>query len=217
MFTGIIEDVGVVRATRAGDRGGRTLTIETHLDPASIRIGDSIAVNGTCLTVTRLEGPRFSVDAGPETLTRTSTGALATGDRVNLERALTLATRLGGHLVQGHVDELGQVRAVLARENAYDLVIDAPAELMRLVAPRGAITVDGISLTVTGVDPRGFSVSVIPHTWRVTSLSTRTAGSVVNLEADLLARYVARLLETRESGGGGKLSEAFLAEHGFLR
>ncbi len=216
MFTGIIEDVGVVRATRAGDRGGRTLTVETKLDPASIGIGDSIAVNGVCLTVTRLEGGRFSVDAGPETLARTTTGALAVGDRVNLERALTLATRLGGHLVQGHVDELGRVRAVHARENAYDLVIDAPAELMRLVAPRGAITVDGISLTVTGVDPRGFSVSVIPHTWRVTSLSTRTAGSAVNLEADLLARYVVRLLETRESGGGGKLSEAFLAEHGFL-
>lgn len=216
MFTGIIEDVGTLRSARPGAHGGQVLVVETHLDPKTIALGDSIAINGVCLTVTQLDGPRFSVDAGPETLARTSTGSLTAGARVNLERALTLSTRLGGHLVQGHVDEVGRVRAVTAHENAYDLTIDAPAELLRLIAPRGAITVDGISLTVTGVDPRGFSISVIPHTWRVTTLSARAPGSAVNLEADLMARYVARLLETREAAPA-RLTEAFLAEHGFLR
>lgn len=215
MFTGIIEDVGTVAAVRPGAQGGRVLVLETALDPASIALGDSIAVNGTCLTVTALAGHRFSVDAGPETLARTRTGQLVVGERVNLERALTLSTRLGGHLVQGHVDELGQVRAVVARENAYDLTIDAPAALLRLVAPRGSITVDGISLTVTGVDARGFSVSVIPHTWKVTTLASRGVGAAVNLEADLLARYVQRLLEAPAAPAG--ITEAFLAEHGFTR
>lgn len=216
MFTGIIEDVGKVHHTRAGERGGRTLTLETSLDPGSLALGDSIAVNGVCLTVTHLEGRRFSVDAGPETLARTSTGALGVGDRVNLERALTLSTRLGGHLVQGHVDELGQVRSVVVRENAYDVTIDASAELLPLVAPRGGICVDGISLTVTGVDARGFSVSIIPHTWRITTLASRGPGAAVNLEADLLARYVARLLEAREGPRPG-ITEAFLQQHGFHR
>jgi len=220
MFTGIIEDVGTLVSTRAGAAGGRVLVFGARFPVDSLALGDSVAVNGTCLTVTAREasgeGSRFSVDAGPETLERTTVGALAMGARVNLERALTLSTRLGGHLVQGHVDAVGHIARIEARENAYDLDLTAPPDLLRLVAPRGSIALDGISLTVTGTTSHGFSVSIIPHTWRVTALAERRVGSAVNLEADLLARYVARLLETRhlEPASDG-LSESFLKEHGF--
>ena len=189
MFTGIIEVVGTVASASEG-----TLSIASSYDPASLDLGESIAVNGTCLTVTKVEGTAFFIDAGPETLARTTTGLLKPGDRVNLERALTLSTRLGGHLVQGHVDEVGRVRSVIAHDNAYDLWFDAPKPLLRLIAPRGSIAIDGISLTVTGVDADGFSVMIIPHTWANTTLKDRPVGASVNLEADMLARYVASIM-----------------------
>jgi riboflavin synthase len=211
VFTGLIEDVGTVRAVREGPSGGRVLEIEAGFDPG--RIGDSIAIGGVCLTATAIDGRRFTIDAGPETLARTTIGALKTGTRVNLERALALGARLGGHLVQGHVDGIGKLRSVVAHDNAYDLTIDAPAELLPLIAARGAIAVDGISLTVTGVDRTGFSVMIIPHTWKATTLAERRAGSEVNLECDLFARYVARILEHRDQGGG--ITKEFLEEHGF--
>ncbi|MCC7386660.1 MAG: riboflavin synthase [Deltaproteobacteria bacterium] len=214
MFTGIVEDVGVVESVGPGPGGGRTLIVRTGLDPASLAIGDSVAVSGVCLTLVRVDGARFTVEAGPETLARTTTGGLAVGSRINLERALTLSARLGGHLVQGHVDGVGEVEAVIARENAYDLRIRSPLELMPLIAPRGSITVDGISLTVTGVDAATFGVSIIPHTWRVTTLRDRAPGAGVNLEVDLLARYVARLLAAGGTPGPG-ITEAFLKSHGF--
>jgi riboflavin synthase len=214
MFTGIIEDVGRIERLVGGPNGGKELTVRTALDPSTLKIGDSIAVSGVCLTATRIEGPRFWVDAGPETLARTTIGALSAGSAVNLERALTLASRLGGHLVQGHVDGLGTLDAVSNRENATDLRILAPKELLPLIAPRGAITVDGVSLTVTGVEGATFTVSIIPHTQDVTTLSRLQPGARVNLEADLFARYVARILEATASARSS-LSEEFLREHGF--
>jgi riboflavin synthase len=211
MFTGIIEEVGVIEREAPGPGGGRQLTISTQFDPATIAIGDSIAVGGVCLTVVRREAGRFAIDAGPETLARTTIGRLQTGSRVNLERALTLDKRLGGHLVQGHVDAVGTVLSVTQRENAFDLEISAPSEVLSLTAPRGAISVDGISLTVTAVGATSFGVSIIPHTWTVTTLAERAAGAPVNLEADLIARYVARLLAPAAS----KIDEEFLKRHGF--
>lgn len=214
MFTGIIEDVGTIVESRTGPGGGRVLSIRTAFDPATIAIGDSIATSGVCLTVTRLAAPVFSVDVGPETLLRTTLGALSTGARVNLERSVTLATRLGGHLVQGHVDAVGRIARVSRRDNAHDVEIEAPPEVLRLAIPRGSIAIDGISLTITGRTARTFSVMIIPHTWSATALGDRSAGDGVNLEADLIARYVAGLLEGQPSASGG-LTRELLERHGF--
>ena len=216
MFTGLIEAQGKVVASRPGPAGGRTLVLRANfVRDGGVRLGDSIATNGVCLTATKIEGDTFSVDAGPETLERTTIGRLAVGAQVNLERSATLATRLGGHLVQGHVDAVGRVRSVAQRENAWDLWIEAPAELLRLAVPRGSIAVDGISLTITGREDGAFSISIIPHTWAVTSIRGAAAGTLVNLEADLIARYVAGLLEQVGPAPKPGLTEAFLKEHGF--
>lgn len=198
MFTGIVEGLGEVASLRKGADGGRVLEIHHTLGPreaAPIAVGDSVAHDGVCLTATEVGAGRFVVEAGPETLERTTVGEWSAGAPVNLERAVTLETRLGGHLVQGHVDAVGRVRSVSSRENAWDLWVDVPPEVVQLVIPRGSVAVDGISLTVTGRDEEGFSLSIIPHTWEVTSLRRRRGGSAVNVEVDLMARYVAGLLE----------------------
>lgn len=217
MFTGIVESIGVIERVTGGAGGGKRWTVRHDLDAATISIGDSIAHDGVCLTVVQIDGARYQVDAGPETLQRTTAGRMGSGTKVNLERAMAIGDRIGGHLVQGHVDAVGTVRSVAERENARDLIIGTPAELAALIAARGSITIDGISLTVTSVGPDWFGVSIIPHTWKVTTLGTRVAGSVVNLEADMIARYVARILEsrglTRPTSGG--ITEAFLKENGF--
>lgn len=212
MFTGIIEDVGTVAEIHPGKKGGKELAIFTALDPSSLMLGDSVSVSGVCLTVVRVDPRGFAVDVGPETLERTTIGELTRGRRVNLERALTLEKPLGGHLVAGHVDCVGVVEGVLRRENAVDFDIEAPAEILPLVAARGSIAVDGISLTVTRADRRGFSLSIIPHTLDRTTLGERGVGTRVNLEADVVARYVARLLEMKSGG----IDEGFLKKHGFF-
>lgn len=195
MFTGIIEDVGTIDSLRPGDGGGRTLAIRSPFDPSTIAVGDSISTSGVCLTVTAKEGSSFTVDLGPETIARTTLGELGVGSFVNLERSVTLSQRLGGHLVQGHVDGVGQILRVTPNENAFDLEVAAPEELLRLAVPRGSIAIDGISLTLTGRTSSAFTVMIIPHTWRVTTMGQKKAGDRVNLEADLIARYVAGLLE----------------------
>jgi riboflavin synthase len=215
MFTGIIEDVGVVQKIGPGREGGKRIAIGTRFPEETIEIGDSISTSGVCLTVVHKEGATFAIDAGPETLARTTLGGLTAGTRVNLERSVTPATRLGGHLVQGHVDGVGRIVSVRKRENAFDFEIEAPEEVLRLAAPRGSIAVDGISLTITGRARSSFSVSIIPHTHAVTTIGDRKPGDTVNLEADLIARYVAGLLEWTENPEKGGLTEAFLAEHGF--
>lgn len=215
MFTGIIEDVGTIEQVRPGEGGGRTLVIKTALDPSTIGIGDSIATSGVCLTVTKKDGPLFTVDIGPETIVRTTMGELEVGSPVNLERSVTLSQRLGGHLVQGHVDAVGRIARVTPRENAFDLEVSAPPEVLRLAIPRGSIAIDGISLTLTGRTSSAFTVMIIPHTRRVTTLGAKNAGARVNLEADLIARYVAGLLEGGTAEARGGLTEAFLKENGF--
>lgn len=191
MFTGLIEAMGVVAAADDQREGGRRLAVQSDLE---VGVGDSVAHSGVCLTVVEVTAGTFAVDVGPETLARTTMGRLAPGDAINLERALLPTTRMGGHLVQGHVDAVGEVRSIAARDNAFDIWVDAPAEVLRLVIPRGSVAVDGISLTVNDRDDAGFAVCIIPHTWNVTTLGQAQVGQGVNLEADLMARYIADLL-----------------------
>jgi len=199
MFTGIVEELGRVRAI-VPNAGGARIEIDatTVLDDATI--GASIAVNGCCLTVVELGDGHWAADAVVETLARTNLGALAPGDPVNLERPVRLADRLGGHLVQGHVDGTGAVRAREPQPDGSELfAFDAPADVLRYVVHKGSITVDGISLTVAAVHEDGFQIAVIPHTLAVTTLGARGTGARVNLEVDLIAKYVERLLVSDRS------------------
>jgi riboflavin synthase len=214
VFTGIVEDVGTVARIAGGKGGGKTLWIRTALPPDTIAIGDSISTSGVCLTVTQKDGVTFSVDAGPETLARTTIGELNAGAKVNLERSCTLQTRLGGHLVQGHVDAVGTIRSITPHQNAHDFVFEAPADVLALCVPRGSIAVDGISLTITGRTAETFSVMIIPHTFQKTALGPAGPGTRVNLEVDMIARYVAGLLGAYETVKPG-LTEDFLQKHGF--
>jgi riboflavin synthase len=193
MFTGIVEELGEVLAVEPLDRAAR-LRVRGPLVTSDAEHGASIAVNGVCLTVVTHGDGEFTVDVMQETLVRSSLGGLAAGAPVNLERAVTMATRLGGHIVQGHVDGVG---TVLKRDPAehWDVVeIEAPGDLLRYVVEKGSITVDGVSLTVAGVGPCSFTVSLIPTTLELTTLGRRQPGDAVNLEVDVLAKYVERLL-----------------------
>ncbi len=194
MFTGLVEEQGHIAAIEERSPGRRFWIAATQvLEGAAI--GDSIAVNGVCLTAVALEPSRFAVEAVPETLARTTLGALVMGDPVNLERPLTLAQRLGGHLVQGHVDGVGEVVSVANEGDGWRVRLRVPAELRRFVAEKGSLTVDGVSLTVAAVTADGCEIAYIPHTLAVTTSGTYQSGRRVNLEVDLLARYLARLLE----------------------
>jgi riboflavin synthase len=207
MFTGIVEETGKV--TRVGP--GR-LVISAGKVLEGLQTGDSLAVNGACLTVTGFDDSSFSVDVMPETLRRTNLGRLAAGAEVNLERALALGGRLGGHLVQGHIDVTGRVRAVRREGEARLLEVEAPAEVMAYIVEKGFITVDGISLTVTGRGGGAFSVSIVDFTGRRTNIGQRQVGDTVNLEVDIMAKYVEQLTKPARSG----VTAGFLREHGFL-
>ena len=193
MFTGIVEDVGRVLAVDLGS-AQQSLIIGTQAVLDGTIPGDSIAVNGACLTLTGLKKDRFSVGVVPETLRRTNLGDLATGDEVNLERALQPQSRLGGHFVQGHVDGVGTVAAVIPESTALNVRIEAAPHLLRYVVEKGFIAVDGVSLTVTGVDERGFGISLVPYTQMHVARGLREAGHRVNLEVDILAKYVEKLV-----------------------
>jgi riboflavin synthase len=199
MFTGIVEELGTVRGVHPIGGGARIEIQATHvLDDTSI--GASIAVNGCCLTVVELGEGGFAADAVTETLDRTSIGALAPGDPVNLERPVRLQDRLGGHLVQGHVDAVGTVRGRTREDDGSQRVeFAAPPDVLRYVVEKGSITVDGVSLTVAAVADDRFAVAVIPHTLAVTTLGTKSDGDPVNLEVDVVAKYVERLLPNHES------------------
>ena len=194
MFTGIIEAVGTIRRHVKGSEGvAGKLLIEAPGIAESAAIGDSIATNGVCLTLTGREGGAFWVDYSSSTLSVTTLGSLKVGDCVNLEQALTLKSRLGGHLVTGHVDGTGRVLKV--EEGAgVRVVLDVPGDLMRYVVVKGSITVDGVSLTVVAIDENRVMLTIVPHTWFATTLARRRVGDVVNLEVDLIAKYVERLL-----------------------
>jgi riboflavin synthase len=218
MFTGIIETLGTMTAMEPR-QGDLRLTVHAPgLDLSGARLGDSIAVNGVCLTVTALDGERFSADVSRESLSVTTLGELAIGARVNLEQALTLATRLGGHLVSGHVDGVGELLAMEPDARSTRVRFRAPDGLARYIAAKGSITIDGASLTVNHVDGAVFDVNIIPHTWGLTRFSVYRVGSRVNLEVDLVARYLERLAlgeAAAQPGHAASLSESWLAEQGF--
>jgi len=218
MFTGIIEAVGTVQRleSRSGDL---RLTVHTgKLDLSDVKLGDSIATNGICLTVVSLPGEGFVADVSRETVARTSLAQWAVGRRVNLEKALTPTTRLGGHLVSGHVDGLGTVVSVWPDARSTRYRVRAPDTLARYIAEKGSITTDGISLTVNAIDGAEFELNIVPHTVQETNVSDWQPGFVLNLEVDLLARYLERLMQgDRAAQSSGGLTGDFLQEHGFGR
>jgi riboflavin synthase len=212
MFTGIIQSVG--RITRLEPRGGDVrLVVDTaELDLSDVQLGDSIAVSGVCLTAVTLEARGFSADVSNETLSLTTLGKLKAGDPVNLEKALRLADRLGGHLVSGHVDGLGKVASITPDGRSQRWSFDVPTTLARYIAAKGSVCIDGTSLTVNEVAGQRFGVNLIPHTVEHTAFHARRVGDAVNIEVDVIARYVEQLLR---AGEAPKLDEAFLKQHGF--
>lgn len=218
MFTGIIQGKGRIRAKRPAG-GGMIFEVQPDFDLSEPQEGESIAINGVCLTAKQITTRRFLVDVSPESLSRTKLGTLAVGQEVNLERALRLCDRLGGHLVSGHVDGIA---TILERRPEGDFIrfsFSIPAGLGRYIIEKGSIAIDGISLTVNSCDDSVFSIAVIPHTLEVTTLGRMSTGEKVNIEVDLIGKYVEKLLKS-EGGGGGKssgINPAFLAAHGFLK
>ncbi|HEY0829352.1 MAG TPA: riboflavin synthase [Bacilli bacterium] len=219
MFTGIIEEVGrIAKVNKQGQ--AMVLTIEAQTILEDIHLGDSISVNGVCLTVIAYHSNSFTVDVMPETFRQTSLKHLTGGSKVNLERAMSGSGRFGGHYVQGHVDTTGTIRSIQQEENAVVYSFEPiDAGVMKYIIPRGSVTLDGISLTVVTVSEGGFSVSIIPHTLAQTVLQAKKVGDSINIEADLLGKYVDHLLNYKEHSGTrdkvGRISEGFLAEHGF--
>lgn len=214
MFTGIVEEIGTVHeiAFPGGETSDAVLTVHGPLATSDAHLGDSIAVDGVCLTVTGVgQDGTFTADVMPESLRRTALGDLRPGSRVNLERAVRADTRLGGHIVQGHVDGVGALVSRAPGERWDDLVLSAPPGLTRYVAEKGSITVSGVSLTVTHVDDASFGVSLIPTTLEATNLGSLTPGDRVNLEVDVLAKYVERLLAAGAPTGGTGPDERALA------
>ena len=234
MFTGIVEELGQVKALSLRGNSG-TLTVKAKKVLEGTKIGDSIAVNGVCLTVTNMKNNEFSADVMAETVRRSSLGALRDGSYVNLERAMAAGGRFGGHIVSGHADGTGIIREIRQDDNAVWFTISTSSKLLRYIVEKGSITIDGISLTVAAVTTDGFSVSTIPHTNAVTTLGERKAGDLVNLETDIIGKYVERLLQPMkaqpewkagtemrsaetDSGadlGRGGITKDFLTRYGF--
>lgn len=218
MFTGLIEEVGTIQNVRRGTRSC-VLTIGCKKVLEGSQIGDSIAVNGVCLTVTNMGGSYYTADVMAETMNRSSLGQLSTGASVNLERAMPANGRFGGHIVSGHIDGTGTVQSIEPEDNAIWYTIAAKPNLLRYIVEKGSITIDGISLTVAYVDEHCFKVSIIPHTQQVTALHDRGVGDIVNLECDIIGKYVEKLLqpaaaeeETKKEIG---ITEDFLKKYGF--
>lgn len=218
MFTGLIEEVGTIQNVRRGARSC-VLTIGCKKVLEGSQIGDSIAVNGVCLTVTNMGGSYYTADVMAETMNRSSLRQLSTGTSVNLERAMPANGRFGGHIVSGHIDGTGTVQSIEPDDNAIWYTIEAKPNLLRYIVEKGSITIDGISLTVAYVDEHCFKVSIIPHTQQVTALHDRGVGDIVNLECDIIGKYVEKLLqpaaaeeETKKEIG---ITEDFLKKYGF--
>lgn len=215
LFTGIIEELGKVKQVVSGDAWGQIeITGEKVLE--GTRLGDSIAVNGVCLTVTRIQGKSFTADVMAETMRRSNLGSLKLGDMVNLERAMAADGRFGGHMVSGHIDGTGVISKMNQEGNAVWVTVDAPEDIMRLIVEKGSIAIDGISLTVAKEAAGAFQVSIIPHTGEETTLLKKKAGDVVNLENDIVGKYVDKLIrnEQEEEKSQG-LTLDFLKQHGF--
>ncbi|KJS01226.1 MAG: riboflavin synthase subunit alpha [Peptococcaceae bacterium BRH_c4a] len=219
MFTGLVEELGVVRGISRGADSARI-----HIDARKIledmKTGDSIAVNGVCLTSVEFDRNYFVADVMAETLAKTNLAALKSGDKVNLERAMRLGDRLGGHMVSGHIDGVGTITRRERHDIATLITVSAPPGLMRYIIKKGSVSIDGTSLTVVDFSETYFRVSLIPHTAHMTTLGYKKAGDTVNLEGDLVGKYIERLLNVRENGktegSGGAITLDFLAEKGFM-
>lgn len=212
MFTGLVEEVGTVRSIARG--AGAELRIAAHAVSEGARLGDSIAINGVCLTITKISGDELSFDAVEETLRKSNLGNLRPGSLVNMERSVSADRLFGGHFVLGHVDGLGTIVRFDKKPGETILAIRAHEEVMRYVVPKGSIAIDGISLTVASCDDSEFRIAVIPHTLENTTLISKRAGDTVNLEADILGKYVEKFISGRSKEQG--VTERFLADSGFL-
>ncbi|SCP99243.1 riboflavin synthase [Anaerobium acetethylicum] len=215
MFTGIVEETGEIISIKKGAKSS-ILTIKGNVIFSDLKIGDSVAVNGVCLTATACSGNTFTADVMSETLSRSSLGALKSGSRVNLERAMRADGRFGGHMVSGHIDGTGTVSDIRKDDNAVWYTIRTTEKVMRYIVEKGSISIDGISLTVAAVNKENFSVSVIPHTLKATILGDKKAGSIVNLENDIVGKYIEKFMappqaEQKQSG----ITMGFLAKAGF--
>lgn len=219
MFTGIVEEVGRVSSIK-NSTNSAILTIEAEKVLEESKIGDSISVNGVCLTVTDISSKSFSADIMHESLKRSSLGELKKGSRVNLERALKLRTRLGGHIVSGHIDGVGKIKSIKKDDNAVWYCIEANEKILKYIIEKGSVAIDGISLTVAEENDKDFSVSVIPHTRAASNLSKKKIGSRVNIENDCIAKYVEKLLHldgdiSKEKSKESNIDMKFLIENGF--
>jgi riboflavin synthase len=219
MFTGIIEGLGTMVETRQTGQSQR-LIIDSDFDLEGSKIGDSICVNGACLTAIDISGHRFQADLSPETTARTTFGVARIKERFNLERALRLTDRLDGHLVSGHIDGTGVIRQRKIQDNAVVITITVPHDLSRYMIEKGSVAVDGISLTINRCDGESFDVSIIPHTAGLTTIGFKKVGARVNIETDLIGKYVERFMRVRSgddaSGSSGRIDMQFLARSGFL-
>ena len=217
MFTGIVEETGTVAGIKKGTVS-EVLSIRGPVVTSDAKVGDSIAVNGVCLTVTSLSGDTFTADVMAETMRRSSLGSLKAESKVNLERAMPADGRFGGHIVSGHIDGTGRVLSKTREDNAVWVKIEAPESILRLMVPKGSIAIDGISLTVVDVTDTFFTVSIIPHTGAATTLLDKNPGDTVNLENDIIAKYVERLLGNRAAPSGKESGHnlEMLSRNGFL-
>lgn len=214
MFTGIVEELGTVKQVVSGSAWGQ-IEIAGQKVLEGTKLGDSIAVNGVCLTVTNLRSDSFTADVMAETMRRSNLGSLKKGDQVNLERAMAADGRFGGHMVSGHIDGTGVISQMKQEGNAVWVTVDTSEDLMRLIVEKGSIAIDGISLTVAKEMPGAFQVSIIPHTGEETTLLKKKTGAVVNLENDMIGKYVEKLMRKEPEGGGSSLTLDFLKQHGF--
>lgn len=218
MFTGLIEEIGTIKSIRKGAKSIR-LQVSASKIMDDVKLGDSISTNGICLTVVDFDAHGFSADVMPETMSRTNFGLLGTGSRVNLERALRMGDRLGGHMVSGHVDGLGEVIAKEQDDNAIWVSIAAPKNILKYIVEKGSVAIDGISLTVAYVDQQIFKVSIIPLTQEDTTLTSKKNGEKVNLECDITAKYIEKFMFHRDEDNGydekSDISMNFLKENGF--
>ncbi len=212
MFTGIVEEAGIVRSLQHGPNSSQ-ITIGSSVVVTDLKTGDSVCTQGVCLTVIRYTSDSFTVDVMPETLRKTTLGDLKPGSLVNLERALRLSDRLGGHLVSGHIDGTGTIAKVWRDDIAIRIEISTSPDILKYIIGRGSVAIDGISLTVTDVDSRRFGVSVIPHTQTVTTLTGKQQGEAVNIECDMLAKYVEKLINPDKNSS--KIDLEFLLKNGY--
>lgn len=217
MFTGIVEEIGIIKSIKKGTKS-TVLTIKASTVLEDTKIGDSICTNGVCLTVTNISSNGFDADVMAETLRKSNLGNLTIGSKVNLERALNLKTRLGGHLVSGHIDGIGKITSMIKEDNAIWVDINTSPEILKYIVYKGSVAIDGISLTVAYMDDKSFKVSVIPHTLDKTILSNKTIGDTVNLECDVIGKYVEKLLGLNNSSKEkeSSINEDFLKVNGFF-